>query len=409
MTMIDNTWATPLIYRPLEHGIDLAIYAGTKYQAGHSDLLIGSISANEKAWPALQRLHKNLGTQAGTEEIWLTLRGLRTMGVRLERHERSALEIARWLQARKEVARVLHPALPGDPGHAIWKRDFGRSTGLFGFVLNGEERGAKAFLNALRLFGLGFSWGGFESLAVLGELERCRTVRPLDRGADHPPAHRAGGRRRPDRRPGARLRGHGGGLRLASMAERPHARMPWLAHGAGLARRAFELARTELALTATIFVLAGGLWAFVSLADEVGEGETEAFDRTVLLALRNPADLSDPIGPLWLEGTMRDITALGGHFVLTFVTLAVIGYLLLAGKRGAALLVFVSVAGGAAPRRPPEARLPAAAPRPRAARRAGLHGELPEQPRHALGRRLPDARHAARPPGGAAPASRSTS
>ena len=131
------------------------------------------------------------------------------------------------------------------------------------------------------------------------------------------------------------------------MAERPHARMPWLAHGAGLARRAFELARTELALTATIFVLAGGLWAFVSLADEIGEGETEAFDRAVLLALRNPADVSDPIGPLWLEGEMRDITALGGHFVLTFLTLAVIGYLLMAGKRSAALLVFVSVAGGA--------------------------------------------------------------
>ena len=141
MTMIDNTWATPLIYRPLEHGIDLAIYAGTKYQAGHSDLLIGSISANEKTWPALKRLHKNLGIQAGTEEIWLTLRGLRTMGVRLERHERSALEMARWLQARPEVARVLHPALPDDPGHAIWKRDFGRSTGLFGFVL--ERRGAQ--------------------------------------------------------------------------------------------------------------------------------------------------------------------------------------------------------------------------------------------------------------------------
>ena len=89
--MIDNTWATPLIYRPLEHGIDLAIYAGTKYQGGHSDLLIGSISANAATWPALKRLHRNLGIQAGTEEIWLTLRGLRTMGVRLERHERSAL------------------------------------------------------------------------------------------------------------------------------------------------------------------------------------------------------------------------------------------------------------------------------------------------------------------------------
>ena len=178
VTMLDNTWATPLIYRPLRHGIDLAIYAGTKYQAGHSDLLIGSISANDATWPALKRLHKNLGIQAGTEEIWLTLRGLRTMAVRLERHERSALQVARWLQGRPEVARVLHPALPDDPGHAIWKRDFGRSTGLFGFVLRGEDRHAKAFLNALRLFGLGFSWGGFESLAVLAEFEACRTVRP---------------------------------------------------------------------------------------------------------------------------------------------------------------------------------------------------------------------------------------
>ena len=182
VTMLDNTWATPLIFRPLDHGIDMAIYAGTKYQAGHSDLLIGSISANEATWPALKRLHKNLGIQAGTEEIWLTLRGLRTMGVRLERHERSALEVARWLQARPEVARVLHPALPENPGHAIWQRDFGRSTGLFGVVLRGDPQGATAFLNALKLFGLGFSWGGFESLAVLGELEASRTVRPWTEG-----------------------------------------------------------------------------------------------------------------------------------------------------------------------------------------------------------------------------------
>lgn len=182
MTMMDNTWATPLIYRPLDHGIDLAIYAGTKYQGGHSDLLIGSISANARAWPALRRLHKNLGTQAGTEEIWLTLRGLRTMGVRLERHERSALDVATWLQARPEVARVLHPALPDDPGHAIWKRDFGRSTGLFAFVLNGGQRQADAFLDALQLFGLGFSWGGFESLAAPGELADCRTARPWTEG-----------------------------------------------------------------------------------------------------------------------------------------------------------------------------------------------------------------------------------
>lgn len=182
ITMIDNTWATPLIYPPLKHGIDLAIYAGTKYQGGHSDLMIGSISANEAIWPALKKLHLNFGLQAGTEEIWLTLRGLRTMAVRLERHERSALQVANWLKTRPDVARVLHPALPDDPGHAIWKRDFGRSTGLFAFVLKGDDSQAKAFLDALKLFGLGFSWGGFESLAVMSDLASARTVRPWREG-----------------------------------------------------------------------------------------------------------------------------------------------------------------------------------------------------------------------------------
>ena len=181
-TMIDNTWSTPLIYRPLEHGVDMVIHAGTKYLAGHSDLLIGTISAGEAAWPALKQMHKNLGLQAGTEEIWLTLRGLRTMGLRLDRHERSALDVAKWLGARPEVARVLHPALPGCPGHEFWKRDFGRSTGLFGFVLRGDLDQAARFLDTLKLFGLGYSWGGFESLAVLGELTESRTVQRWTEG-----------------------------------------------------------------------------------------------------------------------------------------------------------------------------------------------------------------------------------
>ena len=182
VTMIDNTWATPLIYRPLEHGIDMVIHAGTKYIAGHADLLIGCVSANEALWPRLKRLHKNLGIQAGPEEIWLTLRGLRTLGVRLERHERSALQVARWLKDRREVARVLHPALPDDPGHAIWRREFGRSCGLFGVVLRGEAQFAMRFLNSLKLFGIGESWGGFESLAVPAELSQNRTVRPWSEG-----------------------------------------------------------------------------------------------------------------------------------------------------------------------------------------------------------------------------------
>ncbi|MYZ50126.1 cystathionine beta-lyase [Rhizobiales bacterium L72] len=182
VTMMDNTWATPLFYRPLEYGVDLSISAGTKYFAGHSDLLIGSVSANARSFAALKRIHRNLGVQAGTEEIWLTLRGLRTMHVRLARHQENALAAARWLAGRAEVARVLSPALPGDPGHALWRRDFAGASGLFGFVLDAGEDEAKRFLDALRLFGLGYSWGGFESLAVLGELRHTRTVRPWREG-----------------------------------------------------------------------------------------------------------------------------------------------------------------------------------------------------------------------------------
>lgn len=182
-TIFDNTWATPLIYRALDHGIDLVAYAGTKYFGGHSDLMIGSITANAGAWPWLARLHRLLGLQAGTEETWLTLRGLRTMSVRLDRHETSALAVAKWLQKRPEVARVICPALPDDPGHAVWARDFGRISGLFAFVLHGGMTEAKRFLNALKLFGLGPSWGGFESLAVVAELDHARTVRPWAEGA----------------------------------------------------------------------------------------------------------------------------------------------------------------------------------------------------------------------------------
>jgi cysteine-S-conjugate beta-lyase len=182
VTVFDNTWATPLLYRPLEHGVDIVAYAGTKYFGGHSDLLIGSISAGAKAWQRLKRLHFTLGLQAGTEEIWLTLRGLKTMSVRLERHQRSALTIANWLKGRPEVKRVLCPGLPEDPGHALWKRDFSGMSGLFAFVLKASFDDAKRFMNALELFGIGASWGGFESLAVLAELEPSRTVRPWTDG-----------------------------------------------------------------------------------------------------------------------------------------------------------------------------------------------------------------------------------
>lgn len=183
ITMIDNTWATPLIYKPIPAGFDYSIQAATKYLAGHSDLLIGTISSNARSWKALQSAHQEIGVQAGTEEIFLTLRGIRSMRVRLDQHEKSALAMAHWLEDQPWCARVLHPALPSDPGHALWKELFkSRASGLFGFELAGTRDQARAMLNAFELFGLGYSWGGYESLAVLAELDHCRTTRPWTGG-----------------------------------------------------------------------------------------------------------------------------------------------------------------------------------------------------------------------------------
>ena len=183
LTMIDNTWATPLIYKPIPAGFDFSIQAGTKYYGGHSDLLIGAISASERVWKQLRTTHSELGLQAGTEEIALTLRGMRSLQVRLERHEASALAIARWLEGQPFASRVLHPALPSDPGHDRWQSLFGgRSSGLFGFELAGEVDHARGFLNSLSLFGLGYSWGGYESLAVKANLSNCRTALPWTGG-----------------------------------------------------------------------------------------------------------------------------------------------------------------------------------------------------------------------------------
>lgn len=167
VVMMDNTWATPLYFTPLDHGVDISIHALTKYPAGHSDLLLGSVSANERCWDQLKTTYSALGICASPDDAYQTLRGLRTMGLRLERHGENALELARWLEGCKGVARVLHPALESFPGHALWKRDFSGASGIFSIVLDGgNERHAHAFLDALKIFGLGFSWGGFESLAV---------------------------------------------------------------------------------------------------------------------------------------------------------------------------------------------------------------------------------------------------
>jgi cystathionine beta-lyase len=167
VVMMDNTWATPLNFRPLDHGVDLSIHAATKYPAGHSDILLGTVSANAACWARLHETFITMGCCAGPDDVYQVLRGLRTMGVRLERHQASALELARWLEAEPGVARVLHPGLESHPGHAIFERDFRGASGIFSIVLDGGgEREAHAFLDALEIFGLGYSWGGYESLAV---------------------------------------------------------------------------------------------------------------------------------------------------------------------------------------------------------------------------------------------------
>jgi cystathionine beta-lyase len=181
ITMLDNTWATPLFFKPLDHGVDISIHAATKYPGGHSDILLGTVSANEKCWDQLYNTYLTLGTCAGPDDVYQGLRGLRTMGLRLKHHEASALEIARWLEGRPGVVKVLHPGLESHPGHAIFKRDFSGSSGTFSFVLDGGEAQADAFLDALRIFGLGYSWGGYDSLAVNASLAD-RTVASRDYG-----------------------------------------------------------------------------------------------------------------------------------------------------------------------------------------------------------------------------------
>lgn len=177
---MDNTWATPLYFRPLDFGVDVSIHATTKYPSGHSDIIMGSVSANAKWWPQLEETRILMGICGAPDDSYQILRGLRTMGVRLEHHQKSALAIAQWLEGRDDVARVLHPALPSFPGHAIWKRDFKGASGIFSFVLKADADNAKAkahaFLDALTYFGLGYSWGGFESLALQVNLSD-RTIR----------------------------------------------------------------------------------------------------------------------------------------------------------------------------------------------------------------------------------------
>ncbi len=177
LVIMDNTWATPFFFPPHERGVDIAIEAGTKYLGGHSDLLLGLVSANERAWPKLRETFDAMAPCAGPEDVFLALRGMRTMFLRLKEAERQALDMAHWFAGRPEVKRVLHPAFPSCPGHEFWKRDFKGSSGLFSVILEpAPEKAVAAMLDGLKLFGMGYSWGGFESLVIPFDCASYRTA-----------------------------------------------------------------------------------------------------------------------------------------------------------------------------------------------------------------------------------------
>jgi len=179
-TLIDNTWATPHFFQAIAAGADLSILACTKYVGGHADVMLGSVTANERASGRLEQARRMLGQTAGPDDAWLALRGLRTLDVRLKRHQENGLKVAHWLSRHERAARVLHPALPDCPGHEYWKRDFKGATGLFSFALGGGDDAAVArLIESLELFGIGYSWGGFESLAVPARYTRTASA------ADH--------------------------------------------------------------------------------------------------------------------------------------------------------------------------------------------------------------------------------
>ena len=174
ITMLDNTWATPLLFPAISAGVDITVIAATKYVGGHADVMLGAATATEKYFRRLQTASWDMGMAVSPDDAFLASRGLRTMAVRLKQHQEGALKIARWLKDRSEVGLVLHPALPDCPGHEIWKRDFKGASGLFSFELNGNAADRAKFVDALKLFGIGYSWGGYESLVL--PVDPMRTV-----------------------------------------------------------------------------------------------------------------------------------------------------------------------------------------------------------------------------------------
>ncbi|EBO3251555.1 cystathionine beta-lyase [Salmonella enterica subsp. enterica serovar Tennessee] len=177
-TILDNTWATPIFFQAHKHGIDLSLEAGTKYLSGHSDLLMGLISANQETWPDLRKMYSSMAMLPGPEDCFLALRGLRTMHLRLKEAERKGIEMEKWLKNRPEVLRVLHPAFPECPGHEYWKRDFTGSSGLFSIVLDPKfnKSNLANMLDHMSLFSMGFSWGGYESLIIPFDCTEYRTA-----------------------------------------------------------------------------------------------------------------------------------------------------------------------------------------------------------------------------------------
>ena len=183
VVVMDNTWAAGVLFKPFEHGVDVSVQAATKYIVGHSDVMMGTVTTTEALWPKVRQSAADLGANCGPDDVYLALRGLRTLGVRLRQHHENGLVLARWLRDRPEVERVLHPALPDDPGHALWKRDFTGACGLFGVVLRpAPEAAVAAMLDGMELFSMGASWGGFESLILPTNPAAIRTATTWDRG-----------------------------------------------------------------------------------------------------------------------------------------------------------------------------------------------------------------------------------
>lgn len=176
--VIDNSWASPIYFNSFEHGADVSILAGTKYIGGHSDIFLGTVTAREKHFTKLVKTYKNFGFHTSPEDCYLGARGIRTMPTRIKVHEKAALDVAKWLKKRKEVTKILHPAFPSCPGYKTWKRDFTGSTGLFSIVLDKKYsfEAMCAMFSDFKVFGIGASWGGFESLAIYFEPESIRTA-----------------------------------------------------------------------------------------------------------------------------------------------------------------------------------------------------------------------------------------